>query len=258
MIKFYFIKKNFIFIFILFIFMFSYSSVVSANNNYISKNGINFSSKEYEYISNLYWEGFQEYLTVNDYKMMQELNLFNQDIKSKELNFPIEEIYETNKMRINSTNLTSGGRKLTISKSCSSLCLVTLVAKWNVIPSVYSNDVIGFRIYNSSINLINNVYVTGNNYSKNYSLDSSNFQIKNNGYGCSVKISNVNNLIITASVYVSEGGKIYGSYQHAKSSISLGNSKLYTINSSGYGSVFKFYGLALNKYDGTGGVLISL
>ena len=80
-----------------------------------------------------------------------------------------------------------------------------------------------------------------------------------NGLGTSVKLpTGATNISVQQKFNTTKGGKIYCSYQHAKSNVSLATSYQYVISSSGLGRVFSFYGNASGKYDGMNGVEISL
>ena len=80
----------------------------------------------------------------------------------------------------------------------------------------------------------------------------SNLKTLSSGFGVSVQLPSGTGISIEQKYVVSKGGSVYASYQHAQSSISLTNSKLYTISSSGYGGVFNFYGNASGIYDQMG------
>ena len=230
-----------------------YIPTVYADSYYANNNGVEFTKDQYNYISSLYYDGYQDEMTIEEYDKIVSLNLFNQ---------PIEAIYQsdsiTNKLLngIKSGTVTENGRTTKIVKSCSTECLVVLTATWNIVPTVYSYDVIGFRISSGTINTIGKATVKGTGYS--YTSNSSQAKSFSNGFGHSVKLSNVSNLKVSTSMYCSPGVTAYGSYQHAMSNITLANSKLYTIGAGGYGNVFIFYGNALNKYDDANGVSIFL
>lgn len=154
------------------------------------------------------------------------------------------------------TIVTQNGITTKIAKSCSSECLVTLTATWSAIPTINSYDVIGFRVSDVMINSINKATIKGDNYSLTYQPTSA--KKLNNGFGYSVKLGGVSNMKISTSMYTSTVGKIYGSYQHAKSNVSLATSKLYTISAGGYGGVFDSYSTAIGKYNNAVGVDIIL
>ena len=58
------------------------------------------------------------------------------------------------------------------------------------------------------------------------------------------------NIVFNQTFTVSGSGRVYASYQHAKSSVSQADSKSFSISSSGLGNVFYFSSLNIrNKYD---------
>lgn len=226
---------------------------VYASSYYVNDLGVEFTEQQYNYVTDMYYDGYQEEMTQDEFDKMDSLNLFNQ---------PIQVIEEMNPIQIglvnnpNGTSVTQNGRTTKLVKSCSSECLVTLTATWSMIPPVQSYDVIGFRVTSATINTVAKATVKGTGYS--WTSPASDAQVSSNGFGHSVKLGGVSGMKVTTSMYCSTGGTVYGSYQHAMSSISLANSKLYTIGAGGYGYVFNFYGNASGKYDNAVGVYTSL
>ena len=233
-----------------------------AKSYYTNNNGVSLTEKEYSFISNMFYIGFQETLTPEDYN-----NIFEND---QVVNSTIEKetIFENDSKNINLKTFTksmestmgtyfeTASKKITISKSCTTNCLVTIYVEWKKTPSVRSYDVVGALIKDTSI-VINPVTRVSNSTGVN----SSNEKVTNsNGFGVSIKLlPSGNDMRITQYFSVKKGGTVYGSYQHAKKSISLANSKKYTISYSGLGNVFLFNNLTLrNHYDGMSGVSISV
>lgn len=244
--------KKIIYIFIfLFTLTFGVNSV-SASTFYVNANGVEFTRQQYEYITDLYYDGYQDTMTQNELDKMIDLNLFKQSIVSVEDN----NMLSGNNYAINNSTVTQNGVTTKITKSCTTECLVVLKSTWALIPTINSYDVIGFRLSNASIDTINKATITGTNYSVTYQPSTA--QQFNNGFGYSIKLGNVMGMKITTSMYTSTSGKVYGSYQHANSNVSLATSQLYTIGAGGYGNVFNFYGDALFKYNNAVGVDITL
>ena len=234
-------KKTYILMMILTI-MFSIKTVFAEEIYYVNDNGVQFTEKQYRYYTDMFWDGYQKNVLQEDFDKVDSLNLFD------------------SKVTINESILTKGstvyekGRTFKIAKSCSSNCYVSLVATWSGTPSVGSYDVIGFRVSGTSITNVHNAYASGTGFSS----ASTTPQTFTNGFGHSIQVASVSNLKVSTSMYVNKGGTVYGSYQHATSSISYNNSKLYSISGAGYGSVFAFYGAATGIYDGANGVSISV
>ena len=246
--------KKIFYTFILFLTLMIGTNSVSASTNYVNSNGVEFTNQQYEFITNMYYDGYQELMTQNDLDKMIELDLFNQPIISVESNNGLQ---FGGSYMINGSTVTQNGVTTKITKACTTQCLVTLKATWSLIPTTNSYDVIGFRLANNAtINNINIATITGNNYSVTYQPSSA--QQFSNGFGYSAKLGNTLGMKITTSMYTSTSGTIYGSYQHATSNVTLATSQMYTISPSGFGNVFAFYGAALLKYNNAVGVDITL
>ncbi len=238
-------KKKTLFLIIVVVLVFGViSPKVNAKSYYYNDNGVYLTQQEYQYISELYWEGYQQYLAKSDYNLMKEMDIFNHEIKKSEIMVPLT---------IGNT-VTSHLRTLSINSSCSSECMITLVMAWMGTPTVKSYDVMGARVDNATITRIINTVVTGNNYGKTYT----NFQRFNNGFGISVLVPNVDNIKTATTFLTTNSGTIYGSYQHAKKNITEAISKNYSIGPGGYGNVFNFIGNATGIYDDAPGVSVDL
>lgn len=225
---------------------------VFASEYYVNSNGVSFSIEQFNYISNMYYAGYQDTMTQSEFDKIVELNLFEQPIITIEQNA----LNSKNNYVIMGNSSTQYGVTTTITKSCTSQCLVTLKATWSVIPTIKSFDVIGFRLVNATIDTINKATISGNNYSVTYQMSEA--KISNNGFGYSVKLGNSSGMKIVTSMYTSKTGIIFGSYQHSNYNVSLSTSKLYNISAGGYGNVFNFYGDAMFKYNNAVGVDITL
>lgn len=224
------------------------SALTSEKNiYYTNKYQVQFTEQEYNFFSNMYWDGYQEFITQEEFNNIKNLNLFNSKIEKKSITINPD-------IMTRATTITEKSRTITISRSCSSNCLVSLVTHWNSIPTVKSYDVVGARLSNSTLKTINKAMVTGNNYSKQYTS----YNKKGNGFGYSIKVPNTSNVRITVSFTTSFGGKAFGSYQHSNSNISETTSQLYNISEDGSGNVFKFYGAAIGKFDNANGVNVLL
>lgn len=235
--------KKFLYLFA-FAFMFVGLYDVKASTYYTNTKNVNFTKEQYDFVSEMFYDGYQEVMEQADLDKMVELDLIGKPISKKTIND-----------NLRSTSVYYGGRTLGIVTACSSDCLVVLSAQWNGTPTIQSWDVIGMRYTNNVvINSINLASVVGTGYSATYYTTSTQYQNQGNGFGYSVKLGNSNNLKISTSMYTEPGGTVYGSYQHAVETVSLATSKLYTISLGGYGSVFMFYGNAYGKYDGAPGV----
>lgn len=227
--------------------LFKSTTVFAQEDYYKNGNNVVLSKHEYEFISNIYWEGYQEYLTLNDYNDIKLMDLFDKPITKTTIEY--NEIPVTR-----GSSVTSNLRTLTIAKSCSDNCMITLVNKWNGIPSIKSYDVFGARVTGVSILDIRNALVSGKNYAKSYT----NPQTFSNGFGYSILVPNTEGIKTTVTFVTSKGGKIYGSYQHSMKNTTESISKQYSIDVGGYGKVFNFIGSTRTVYENSPGVDIDV
>lgn len=214
---------------------------------YKNDNDVSLSKKEYDFISNMYWEGYQEYLTKDDYNYIKSMNVFDKSIIKKE-----EKNIESSLAR--NSSVTSNLRTLTITKSCSDNCILVMVNRWNGTPTIKSYDVFGVRVKDVSLIDIRNALVSGKNYAKSYS----NAKKYNNGFGYSILVPETTEVKTTLTFTTSKKGIVYGSYQHAMKKTTEATSKQYTIGVGGYGKVFNFTGNAGFIYENSPGVDIEV
>mgnify|MGYP001625220426 FL=1 len=238
-------KKKFLLLF-LGVFGCTFCLQVSAQEVFFQNdNGVILTYEEYEFFSKMYWDGYQENVTFEELAKIKNLNLIHASIESKS----VLSDYLTR-----SSSIESNLRRLTITKACTSQCLVTLKNEWLGTPFVKSYDLMGVRLDNVSIKNTGNLIVSGNGNNQSYV----NPKVLANGFAYSFVLPNANNLIATMTFYTDLGGTIYGSYQHAISNTTQFVSTQYTIGAGGFGNVFLFYGNARNVYDGMNGVDIAV
>ena len=80
----------------------------------------------------------------------------------------------------------------------------------------------------------------------------------NNGFGSSALLQYGSDNEYSLTFRVSGSGTVYGTYQHAKSTVSLEESKTYVIGAGGYGNVVVFGSNVASRYDQMPGVDISV
>lgn len=235
-------KKRFMIILLLvFLLLINIKNVYAKEKYFTNNNGVTFSKEEYDFLTQMFWDGCQSLFTSLDYVRFINSNIMNNElnININEAIMPLGTYHETN------------AKKFKIATSCSSDCLVSVTLIWKTYPNVRSYDVMGAYLENTS--LLNTPVTTITNSNETYT------QKFNNGFGVSLKLPTGKTDIIVNQIFrVSKGGHVYASYQHAKNSISLANSKKYTLSKQGYGGVFKFSGTAVNIYDQMAGVDIAV
>lgn len=212
---------------------------------YINKYGVSFTDEQYNFFSKMYYEGYQEYVTLDDFNYF-DVNNMNPNL--------VETKYANNGIMPMDDSVTGTKKTLKISKYNHGIeSTITLIADWFQNPSTKSNDVIGARLVGVSLQTTPKTKMINSNGEKNFT----NIDSFTNGFGQTFLLSG-SSIKITQTYKVSNGGSVYASYQHAKKVISAANSRKYTISFSGYGGVFKFSGTATSIYDNSQGVSISV
>lgn len=211
-----------------------------------NNNNVTLTKKEYDYIVERFSENYPYIMTQKDYN-----NLINDEY----LNGKIQIVTSNNSINPLATYYETGSKSIKITSVCvSNRCNITVVTQWFKVPTITSYDVIGARFANTS--LINSPNTVA--YTKTNTIYSTEAQKFSNGFGVSIKIPSGTGLEINQYFDTKPEGKVYASYQHAKSNISLANSKKYKIATGGLGNVFSFDSSVKDKYDGMGGVSLSL
>lgn len=241
------INKKIIFALIIGVMLHIDINVLAQENFYQNEKGVTLSKQEYDFISNMYWDGYQEYLTLGDYNEIKSLDLFDKEVQKETRHYIDSSLTR-------GTSVTANFRTLTITKSCSDSCMIALTNKWNGSPTAKSYDVFGARVNGVSILNIRSALVSGENYAKSYTDP----KVYSNGFGYSVLVPNVENVKASVTFVTSKGGQIYGSYQHATQNITETISRQYSIGEGGYGKVFIFSGFAGSIYDNAPGVDIGV
>lgn len=204
--------------------------------------------EEYQFIGELYKEGFQNHITQELYD-----NIIDNDLMSRELNKKTV-VHQDNPFARGPYHTTSY-KSLSISSSCnSSNCLIIISLEWLANPAVRSYDVIGALFHNvtrQSTPITTYVDSISSNTTGTYKYAS-------DGVGASLKLGTGSNILVTQQFYVSRGGTVFGSYQHATSAVTLNESRDYTFSIAGFGSVFAFGSAGRDAYDGMAGVDIAV
>lgn len=222
---------------------------LNLENDFIDNgNGIIVSSKEYNFINEFYGSDYFENMTYADYEWISDLNIDANEVE-------ISSYFDYGSVQTYSSSHSTANKKITIAKSCTTVyCTIITNVTWFSNPKVRSYDVIGARFKDTS--LYGSTIDTRLTSSAG-TQTSQNSKKLSNGFGVSIKLpENATGISLQQKFSVNIGGNVFVSYQHATTNISLSNSKLFSISSSGLGSVFNFYGAAQGVYDGMQGVYI--
>lgn len=241
-------KKKIFSLFIIMSFLFMTNVSAKEDFYFMNNNGVQLNEIEYRNIIQIHGSEMLEFLTqdmLNEYKdFYNDPNIIvNTNYADKNLIIPYSSFLETNYKELKITSVTS--------QSATKMIVVTV--NWKAAPKVKSYDVIGFRLYNTSLksSVITMANINGS------SQPVAGYKEFSNGYGASIKLpSNSSSITFQQTFRVTSGGTVYASYQHAVKNISLSNSLSFSISSNGLGNVFNFSNNDL--FDQMSGVSINI
>lgn len=221
---------------------------------YTNENGVSMTEEQYKFFGELYFDGYQQYVTQDKFNKYLTLGLYDQKIVKKETE-DFETGVESPQALIHETT----AKKLTLAYVCSGkYCSMITSLQWKGTPKVISYDVIGSYLYGDISRLGSpTTYL----YWSGQAIEYTDRVYSGNGYGCTALLQNSSTamqIVQDIEVYVDGDGTFYSSYQHATKKITLETSKKYTTGYGGYGGVFFFYGSAVGVYDQMGGVNVHL
>lgn len=210
---------------------------------------VKFTKEEYDTISEFYYEGYQDYMNQEDYEEFINSGIVGSEIKSSIT-------YDNSVMTRASVSHTTANKSLKVTYSCpSTTCTMSAVVTWINSPKVRSYDLIGaYSPTKGSLKFVT-ADVTAGSTPKDY------VEYKSENYGISATLqlpSSGSDVVVTSRFKAQKGSTVYVSYQHAKKSISLSNSRKYSFNAGGYGNVFLFESSVSSYYDAMGGVKVTL
>ena len=228
--------------------LFSFNQVDAKEIYFTNSKGVSMTEEEYQFIGELYKEGFQNHITQELYDNIIDNNLMERELNKKTV------IHQDNPFTRGSYHTTSY-KQLAITSSCDSTnCLIVIGLNWLANPSVRSYDVIGALFHNVTRQSTPvTTYVDSLSYN-----NTGTYKYASDGVGASLKLGTGSNILVTQQFYVSRGGTVFGSYQHATSPITLNESRNYNFHISGFGSVFQFGTAGVEAYDGMTGVDIAV
>ena len=238
--------KKFFMLLLVTVFAFNVTKVAAEEIFYENDKGVTFTKEEYDYISYMFWDGYQDVMTQADYDKYIDYDLINSTKKGKVVYEPVD---------TRATYIEDRASRLEISYACDSDCFVSVTYTWKVNPTVRSYDVMGAYLYNTELKNTPSTSILSNQGRQFFG----NYRYFDNGFGISMQLPQyASDLKVNQNFRVEEQGTVYASYQHAMRNISLANSENYTLSRSGYGGVFEFAGVAANTYDRMNGVEITL
>lgn len=244
-------KKIFVLIALLTIILFNSNAMALENEEvyYTNDNGVNFTKEEYDFVSKFYFDGYQKLMTQDDYNYIIDNQLMNGEIK-------VTQIVDPGSLNSRASDYyATGSKKLQLSSSCSSTCSMTITLTWLVSPNVRSYDLIGAYSPTSDSMKFTGARFYYDGVVKEYNE----YRQESHGVSATFKLPTVGeDIVLVFNFKANKGSTVYASYQHAKKTISLANSRKYSFNSGGYGSVFLFEESVNDYYDAMRGVKMTL
>ncbi len=228
----------------------SYTSVSAKETTsyFTNDNGVSLTKEEYDFLTKMYWDGYQKMMTKEEYKNFSDNNIMNREYAEKVVTYDLP--------KTRGTFHSSLAKSIKIARSCGEYdCFISVVTTWLGVPTVKSYDVMGCS-FDGGIKLVStpNTRVS----SSDDTFFSQDLQKFDNGLGSSFKIPTGSNLVINQDFYVTRKGHVYASYQHAMRETTLEVSRDYKISGIGFGGVFEFGDKASKIYDDMNGVDIAV
>lgn len=221
---------------------------------YTNENGVNMTEEQYNFFGELYFDGYQEYVTQDKFNKYLTLGLYDEKVIKKETE-DFETGVESPQALIHETT----AKKLTLAYACSGkYCTMVTALQWKGTPKVISYDVIGSYLYGNISRMDTPTTIL---HWSGEAIEYTDRVYSGNGYGCTALLQNSSTVMRISQdvdVEVNGDGTFYSSYQHATKKITLETSKKYTTGFGGDGGVFFFYGSAVGVYDQMGGVNVHL
>ncbi|MBE6158509.1 MAG: hypothetical protein E7159_01635 [Firmicutes bacterium] len=230
------------------------TSVNAQEIYYENSYGITFTKEEYDFFSKMYYDGYQANMTEDDMKIFEGRELNPDNVVSSTY---VDKSFNPGAIQTRATYHETQAKILKISKSGVVDPLIAITAQWKYAPNVRSYDLIG-AFFSGNISLITG---TGSkvSYAGGSTYPSAETEVSN-GFGSVLLLPANGRDIVVSSTFIARGsGTIFGSYQHAKKTISLNDAKSFSISYSGIGNVFYFSNMNIRaKYDAMQGVSVSI
>ena len=236
-------KKFFVVLFLSMMCVLPFGVDALESNSYTTLRGVTVEKSLYDKMCNMYSVNFVETLSQEEF-----------DNLSANIDTAVKETYiDYGNARGN--YLSTAVKALNIIKSGN---YITFFASWLQQPNIHSFDVMAIRL--SGCSLVGDfsfkqTYISSGNL---YYVYNGMNQIFYNGFGSSALLQYGEDNEYSMTFKVSGSGTVYGSYQHAKSTVSQSESQSYVIGAGGYGNVIVFGTNVASRYDQMPGVDINV
>lgn len=245
--------KKFISLFFVMMVCFIGINTAKAESYYTNEYGVSFTKEEYNFFSKMYYEGYQETMTPEERAKYPESNL---DINKIETVSYTDYSFDPNRITTKGNYHETQAKILQMNIYTGEISTVSITATWKYSPNVRSYDIIGAYLSNVTMigSPLSKVVSTNGTVYPSSTISSS------LGFGAVIKLpTNGDNIRVNTTFEITGSGTVFGSYQHAKSTISLANARSFSISYSGLGNVFYFSNMNIRaKYDAMQGVSVNV
>ena len=236
-------KKFFVVLFLSMMCVLPFGVDALESNSYTTLRGVTVEKSLYDKMCNMYSVNFVETLSQEEF-----------DNLSANIDTAVKETY-IDYGDARGSFFTTGVKSLNIIKSGN---FVTFFASWLQQPNIHSFDVMAIRL--SGCSLVGDfsfkqTYISSGHLYYVYNGINKSFY---NGFGSSALLQYGENNEYSMTFKVSGSGTVYGSYQHAKKTVTQSDSMNYAIGANGYGNVILFANSVALKYDQMPGVDINV
>ena len=236
-------KKFFVVLFLSMMCVLPFGVDALESNSYTTLRGVTVEKSLYDKMCNMYSVNFVETLSQEEF-----------DNLSANIDTAVKETY-IDYGNARGSYLSTAVKALNMIKSGD---YITFTASWLQQPNIHSFDVMAIRLSGCSLvgsfNFRQTYVSSGNLYYVNNGMN----QTFYNGFGSSALLQYGENNEYSMTFRVSGSGTVYGSYQHAKTTVSQSDSMNYAIGANGYGNVILFANSVALKYDQMPGVDINV
>lgn len=236
-------KKFFVVLFLSMMCVLPFGVDALESNSYTTLRGVTVEKSLYDKMCNMYSVNFVETLSQEEF-----------DNLSANIDTAVKETY-IDYGNARGSYLSTAVKALNMIKSGN---YVTFTASWLQQPNIHSFDVMAIRL--SGCSLVGDfsfkqTYISSGNLYYVYNGMNQTFY---NGFGSSALLQYGEDNEYSMTFKVSGSGTVYGSYQHAKKTVTQSESMNYAIGANGYGNVILFANSVALKYDQMPGVDINV
>ncbi len=209
--------------------------------------GLEIEEEKYNKLIEIYGSNYVNFITEEEYNLIKENDLS----KVETIIYEDGSLGLINPFAIHSTNYKS-------IELINNSNTITVKVKWKKYPKIRSYDVLVVRLDGPNLEKI----VSFKQFYKDNGIikvsTATTQKTFNNSFGESFLLSDKEVNECVSTFVINGSGKVFATYQHASSTVSLNDSTNYTLSEFGLGNVIQFNNGIGEKYDKMRGVNISI